>query len=59
MAATPVRKYWPLEFFLLEMAKDEDIITWIMDQVSILRAGILEDDRRLGRPDRHGERVRM
>lgn len=36
MAATPVRKYWPLEFFLLEMAKDEDIITWIMDQVSIL-----------------------
>lgn len=38
MAATPVRKYWPLEFFLLEMAKDEDIITWIMDQVSILRA---------------------
>lgn len=54
MAATPVRKYWPLE-----MAKDEDIITWIMDQVSILRAGILEDDRRLGRPDRHGERVRM
>lgn len=37
-APIDTRKYWPLEFFLLEVVKDEGLITWIVDQVSILRA---------------------
>ena len=36
--AAPVRKYWPIEFFLLEDIKEMDLSTWIVDQVNILRA---------------------